>query len=393
MKIGVVGFGFRSRGVIYDSIKEIDPDLKITGIIDPDEKSVRARLSEQDRKEAVFYKTLDEMVRKAKPDALFIGTRCNLHTPYAIQAAKYDIPLFLEKPVAISMQQAIALEKAFEKSKCRVVVSFPLRVTPLCLFARESIEKGAVGEPVHIMSWNYVSYGAVYWEQEYRNYRITQGLFLQKGTHDLDYMMYLMDSPIVKVGAMATFMKVFGGKKPSGLVCSKCREAETCLESPANRKRNRSGYHEEDHPCVYSVDCGSLEKGTNEDASSAVVEFASGAHGVYTQVFFTRRDAHARGSTVSGYMGTVEFDWYKNQLNYVRHHKPFSDTVNTDPGLSHFGGDIELARDLVKLVKDSKFKSRTPISTGLASVYTCLAVKESYKKDKIVRVRQVGQVS
>jgi len=377
MRIGVVGLGRRISGVIYGPVREMQPDIHVTGVVDPDEKGARSRLSEQDRKEAVFYRTLDEMVRRAKPDALFIGTRCNLHTPYAIQAARFDIPLFLEKPVAISMQQALALEKAFEKSRCRVVVSFPLRVSPLCAFARDYVEKGAVGEPVHIMAWNYVPYGVVYWEQEYRNYKITQGLFLQKGTHDFDYMSYLMGSPIVRIGAMAVFMKVFGGRKPSGLVCSRCKETKTCLESPQNRKRNRSGYHENDHPCVYSVDCGSIEKGTNEDASSAVVEFASGAHGIYTQVFFTRRDAACRGATVSGYMGTLEFDWYRNQLNYTRHHRPFSDTVSTDPGLSHFGGDAELARDLVNLVKDSRAVSRTPIETGLASMYTCLAAKES----------------
>ncbi len=390
MKIGVVGLGRRSRGVIYGAIKEVEPDVHITGIVDPNEKGVRSRLSEEDSKEVVFYKTLDELVRKGKPEGLFIGTRCNLHTPYAVQAARYDIPLFLEKPVAVSMKQAIELEKAFERSRCRVVVSFPLRVSPLCAFTREKIENGDVGEPVHIMAWNYVPYGTGYWEQEYRNYRITRGLFLQKATHDLDYMSYLMGSPIVRVGAMATFQKVFGGKKPSGLVCSKCKESETCLESPENRKRNHSGGSYVDHPCLFSVDCGSVETGTNEDASSAVVEFASGVHGIYTQVFFSRRDAGARGSTVSGYLGTLKFDWYKNRLDYIRHHRPFSDTVSADAGLSHFGGDMELARDFVSLVKRGRGESRTPIRTGLASVYACLAAKESSLKGRFVKVRQVG---
>ena len=106
----------------------------------------------------------------------------------------------------------------------------------------------------------------------------------------------------------------------------KVQRAETCLESPQNRKRNRSGYHEADHPCVFSVDCGSVETGTNEDTSSALVNLLP-AHGVYTQVFFSRRDAGA-GSKVSGYLGTVNFDWYKNNLNYALYHKPFSDTVS-----------------------------------------------------------------
>ncbi len=389
MRIGVVGLGGRASGVIYGPIKDVASDIHVTGVVDPNEEKARSRLSEDDKKEAVFYSTLDEMVRRGKPDGLFIGTRCNLHTPYAVQAAKYDIPLFLEKPVAVSTKQALSLEKAFEKSRCKVVVSFPLRVSPLCAFARQKIECGGIGEPVHIMAWNYVVYGMVYWEQEYRNYSITQGLFLQKATHDFDYMSYLMGSPIVRIAAMATFRKVFGGNKPSGLVCSKCKETETCLESPQNRKRNRSGYHEGDHPCVFSADCGSVETGTNEDTSSALVEFASGAHGVYTQVFFTRRDAGARGSKVSGYLGTVNFDWYKNSLNYTRHHSPFSDTVSVDAGLSHFGGDRELALDFINLIKKGKGESRTPIRTGLASVYTCLAAKESYQKGRFVNVRQV----
>ena len=376
--------------MVYGPFREVEPDIKITGIVDPDKKGVRARLSESDNKEAVFYETLEELVRKAKPDALVIGTRCNAHAPYAVKAAKFDIPLYLEKPVAVSMKQANNLEDAFAKSKCKVVVSFPLRTSPLCAFAKDLIKNGAVGEPVHIMAWNYVPYGTVYWEEMYRDYKITGGLFLQKATHDFDYMSYLMDSPITRVGAMATFQKVFGGNKPSGLVCSKCGETDTCLESSFNRKRNNSGPHENDHHCVYSRDSGTRETGTNEDASSAVVEFASGAHGIYTQVFFSRRDAASRGSTVSGYLGTVEFDWYENSLRRIRHHQPFSDTVKAGSGLSHFGGDLELAYDFFNLAK-GKGKSRTPIWFGIQSVYACLAARESALKNRFIKVRQVRQ--
>jgi predicted dehydrogenase len=236
---------------------------------------------------------------------------------------------------------------------------------------------------------NYVPYATCYWEDGYRYFDITQGLFLQKATHDFDYMSYLMGEPIVRVSAMATRQHVFGGKKRAGLVCSKCREQDTCLESPQNRTRNGTTGYKEDHPCVYSIDCGTLETGTNEDCSSALVEFASGAHGVYTQVFFTRRDAATRGATVSGYMGTLSFDWYTSRMRYVRHHAPFSATEQAGEGASHFGGDIELGRDFIGLVK-GKAKSRTPIETGIQSVYACLAARESADKGRFVNVRQVG---
>lgn len=389
IRIGVVGYGQRIHDVINRVFRSIETDIRVVGVVDPDEAGVRSRLAECDRGDVVFYSDLGSLVRGGNLDALAIGTRCNLHTPYAIQAAEYDFPLYLEKPVATSFDQASQLEEAFRNSRCKVVVSFPLRVSPLAVLARNYVEGGAVGEPVHIAALNYVPYGTVYWEEGYRNYEITQGLFLQKATHDLDYMSYLVGSRIVRVAAMATKGHVFGGSKPAGLVCSRCDERLGCLESPENRKRNGSGGTSFDHPCVYSVDCGTVETGTNEDCSSALVEFESGAHGVYTQVFFTRRDAALRGATVSGYLGTVSFDWYANELKLVRHHAKFSATERATEGSSHFGGDEELAYDFLGLIQ-GRAESRTPIQAGIQSVYACLAARESADTGRFVEVRQVG---
>jgi predicted dehydrogenase len=387
-RLGVVGLGGRISEVINNCLREVAPDLRIVGIVDPDEPGARERLADCDKKDTVFYKTLEEMVEKANIDGIAIGTRCHLHTPFAIEAAKYDIPLYLEKPVAISMEQALELEKAFENSKCPVVVSFPLRVSPLCTMAREYIEAGKIGDPVHMAALNYVTYGTVYWEQEYRNFDITQGLFLQKATHDLDYMMYLMGRKIVRVAAAATKGKVFGGSKPPGLRCSNCDESGKCPESPVNRKRYNSELHSNDHQCVFSIACGTPDSGTNEDCSSIIVEFADGSHGIYSQIFFSRRNAAKRGSIISGYQGTLDFDWYTDELKYVRHHRAFSDLVKAGEGLSHFGGDIELAHDFIGIIKGTA-KSRTTIWDGLQSVYACLAAKESAETGSFVNVRQV----
>ena len=388
IRMGVVGHGGRISSVIKHCLRAVEPDVAVVGIVDPDEEGARARLDERDHADVVFYKNLDEMVRKAKLDALAVGTRCNLHAPSAIQAAKYDLPLYLEKPVATSMKQAVALERAFENSKCQAVVSFPLRVSPLCVLARQYIEQGAVGSPDHVLGVNYVPYGTTYFDAWYRDYSITQGLFLQKATHDFDYITCLMGASIVRVMAMATWGKIFGGTKKAGLVCSKCSEAETCLESPQNRKRHGAGGSQADHPCVFGKDIGSPPD-MNEDSSSALLEFASGAHGAYTQVFYSRRDSATRGATVSGHLGTLSFDWYTNDLKRVRHHEPFTDHVKAGAGMSHFGGDAELARDFINVIQ-GKGTSRTPIQTGVQSVYACLAARKSAVTGRAVTVRQVG---
>jgi predicted dehydrogenase len=389
IRIGVAGFGGRISGLINNCLRQVEPDIRVVGIVDPDEAGARERLADCDKENIIFYDSLDEMVAKAKLDGLAIGTRCNLHTPYAIEAAKYDIPLYLEKPVSISMEQATMLEKAFKNSKCQVVVSFPLRVSPLCTVTRQYIRENRIGDPIHIAAMNYVPYGTVYWEQEYRNYDITQGLFLQKATHDLDYIMYLMDKKIVKVAATATKGKVFGGNKSAELKCSNCDKINTCVESPANRKRFGYGPHTNDHKCVYSSACGTPATGTNEDCSSVIFEFEDGAHGIYTQVFFSRRDAARRGSVISGKSGTLDFDWYDNELRYTRHYSQFSDIIKAGKGMSHFGGDLELANDFIGIITGIG-KSRTTIQHGLQSVYTCLAAKESSESGKFVDVRQVS---
>ncbi len=401
IRLGVIGYGLRMQYFIGgsagmggntgtgSSMKTAMPDLKVCAVLDPDVAGAKARLHEEDR-DARFYTDFDEMMRKERLDAVAIGTRCHQHTPYAVKAAKYDVPLFLEKPVSISMEQAVELEHAFENSKCQVVVSFPLRFTTIQRKARQCIAERAVGEPQHIMAHNYVTYGMVYFEQEYRNYQITQGLFLQKATHDLDYMMDLMGSPVTRVAAMATRGHVFGGNKPSGLTCSKCGETETCPESPYRRKLSQI-HTDNDHLCPFSVDCGSPKTGMNEDSSSCVMEFSTGAHGVYTQVFYARKEAGMRGATVSGYEGTLSFDWYKEQLRLMPHFQAGGGVFNFPAGTNHFGGDLTLALHFKDVIA-GKAAPITSLANGLRSIYTCLAAKQSSERGTFVDVRQVGAV-
>lgn len=392
IQLGVIGYGSRIAHFVTHSLGALPDEFRIVGVVDPDEAGARKRMRDADRADAVFYPSVQEMARQARLDGWLIGTRCNTHADLAVEVSRYDLPLFLEKPVAVDMAQAQRLEEAFERSRCEVVVSFPLRVSPLCERARELIAQGAVGQPQHVHAVNYVPYGRVYWEDVgYRNYQVTRGLFLQKATHDFDYISHLMGSPIVRVAAMASYGRVFGGDKPVGLMCSGCDEQDTCMESPRNRSRYSpsSAALTRDHLCLFSTDCGTPETGTNEDCSSALLEFANGSHGVYSQVFFARHEAAARGATVSGYKGTVAFDWYEGVLRHVRHFSPFADTSRAGEKAAHFGGDVMLARNFLDVVRRGE-RSRTPIQAGLQSVYACLAAKASAQSGRFEAVRQLG---
>jgi len=362
IKLGIIGFGRRISGIVK-SLVALDPDCHVTGVVDPDATGARTRLPEADRTTARFYPSLSALIRRGQPDALLIGTRCNLHARYATAAAAAGLPLFLEKPIATSLRQARALEHAWRDAKGEVVVSFPLRVSHLCIEAKRRLDAGAVGRVEHLLGVNYVPYGKVYFEGWYRDYQITQGLFLQKATHDFDYLALLAGAPIVRVAAMMAQGRV---------------HRDSSLEPPGG-----------DPEAVYYPHIGTPETGMNEDASSALLEFANGAKGVYTQVFYTRNSAATRGATISGFKGTLRFDWYGNDLKVVPH-APDTPPEHYQPpaGQEHFGGDAELVANFSAVIR-GKARSASPLRAGLQSVHACLAAKRSAETGRFVNVQTV----
>jgi predicted dehydrogenase len=126
----------------------------------------------------------------------------------------------------------------------------------------------------------------------------------------------------------------------------------------------------------------------NEDSSSALLEFANGAKGVYTQVFFSKRGAK-RGAVISGVQGMVEFDFYSGEIRAVRHREPVNTVVTLDGKEAHFGGDALLAANFLAMVRDGAAPI-APISVALQSVYACLAAKESAERGQFVDVRQLA---
>ena len=361
MKLGVIGFGERLRHMVNDCMRVAAPDLAVVCAIDPDEEAVRGALPEKDAKAVRFVHSVEEMAESGV-DAIAVGTRCNLHAVYAIEVADTGLPLFLEKPIATTMEDAIELESAFEVSKSEVVVSFPLRASPLCARVKSLLEEGAIGIPQHVMAKNYVPYGDVYFNSWYRDFEVTRGLFLQKATHDFDYLSHCLRSPIVRVAAMKSCGRVYRDSNLSG-------------EMP-------------NEDCALYEKLGTPEGGMNEDSSSALIEFENGAQGLYTQVFYSKRGAGARGATFSGYQGTLEFDWFKNSAKLVHHYKPFEDQYNVACEMHHHGGDGVLAENFVKVVR-GEANSLSNIWAGLRSVYACLAAAESASSGEFCQVRQL----
>ncbi len=373
LKVGIIGYGGRVSHMAK-ALGQFGIPYRVTAIADPRAEELRA-LGDPFLEGTEFYPDADSLLSQAQLDGVMVGTRCFLHTDMASKVAAYELPLFLEKPVAITFEQVKRLDQAFRDYPAPTVISFPLRLSPLLQMVKEVIDAGTIGTVEQVIAFNDVPYGEHYFAKWYRNYDQVGGLFLQKATHDLDYINYLLGQRPQTLCAMKA-QRVYGGRedKPFDLKCVDCDEWETCPESPFNlyyqRFQGSTVDKDSSRLCLFS-------KGIrNEDISSVLIEYESGAQCSYTQNVFARFNAARRGARLYGYKGTIHFDWYENAIHVYKHQSPVTDTIRPTGDMSHFGGDRELCLDFLRAMRDGT-PSRSPMSAGILSALTCLWARES----------------
>ena len=373
-KLGVIGYGGRIRDMLKEFLRT--GEMTVTAVTDVDAAYARKNADENGVGEYAFYTDAKEMLEKETLDGVLIGTRCSLHTEYACLVASFGIPMFLEKPVATTREDEARLKSILYHSD-KTVVSFPLRVTDIVLRVKEIVRSGRIGKLSQVQAVNNVPYGRVYFHGWYRDESETGGLFLQKSTHDFDYINSMLDGARpVSVSAVASKV-IFTGDEPGGQLCESCPKADSCPEGPeALRKLNidPTGYG-----CCFATDTG------NHDSGSALVTYDTGIHVVYTQNFVARNRAAKRGARFIGYDGTVEFDFPTAKITVYEHHTGKVEVIDMSGDFGqHFGGDRRLAEAFLRVLRGEK--SPSTLAEGILSVSMCLAARESAEAHRFVDV-------
>lgn len=386
LSIGVIGCGLRVRAMlplILQNARGIP--ARLAAVCDVKEKETlidELKKIDIDCTNTRFYTDAEEMLSRERLDGVMIGTRCSLHTKYAVQVLEKGIPLFLEKPVATNQADWELLKKAYEDGDSEVVVSFPLRITAMVQEVKKMVEQLEIGPIQHVAAFNYPTYGGDYYHNWYRDEKETGGLFLQKATHDLDYINHILDLRPVELCAM-TSKQVMKGDKPAGLKCEDCPEKLTCPEGP-QQTLSRGDYIHGDY-CCYAEDTG------NEDSGTVIVRYETGMHVVYTQNFFVRNPhAGKRGAILAGEGGTLEFDWNTSEIIVRKHYTPGEIRYKVETTGNHGGGDKKLAENFIGVMLGTE-KSKTPLEQGLLSAYMCLKAKESACKHCFVPLDYYGK--
>lgn len=99
-------------------------EVKLVGIIEPDQ-ALAARYRERFKLDPnLFYNSLEELLAKTNVQAVAAFTGTYDHRRVVEMCAPHGIHVMMEKPLAINMKEARAIEKAAQKGKIQVIVNY-----------------------------------------------------------------------------------------------------------------------------------------------------------------------------------------------------------------------------------------------------------------------------
>ncbi|WP_331768335.1 Gfo/Idh/MocA family oxidoreductase [Embleya sp. NBC_00896] len=136
-------------------------------------------------------------------DGVFVLTPDRTHEQIGLDFLAAGIPVFLDKPMAITTEGCDRLLAAAQEHRTPLYVGHNMRHMPVVVAIRELITSGAIGEVKAVWCRHFVGNGGDwYFKDWHADRRNTTGLLLQKGAHDLDVIHWLAGGYTRRVNAM-----------------------------------------------------------------------------------------------------------------------------------------------------------------------------------------------
>ena len=151
LRIGIIGTGgiSRAHANMYAQFPE---EAKVVAGADIVPGKAQAFIKEMNLAEAQAFESAQEMLEKVKLDAVSICTYAASHAECAILALEHGLPVLLEKPMCVTLQEAKAIADAEKKSGKFVTVGFQPRYDPNLRQVKEIIESGKLGKVYYIQT-------------------------------------------------------------------------------------------------------------------------------------------------------------------------------------------------------------------------------------------------
>ena len=121
-------------------------DAELVGIVDPN-ADLRAKYEQQFHLEhALFYPTLDALLAQQHPQALLVYTSIGEHRRIIEQAAAHHLDVMVEKPLTLSLADALAIRRTAREHKIHVLVNYETTWYPSNQALHKLLQEGRLGD-------------------------------------------------------------------------------------------------------------------------------------------------------------------------------------------------------------------------------------------------------
>src|SRR5437667_28945 len=121
-------------------------DLQIVGVAEANRQLAAQFAKRYGLEPSLFYPDLEEMLKATHPQAVLAYTNTYNHRRVVEICARYGVPVMMEKPLAVSLEDAHAIEKAAREGKIQVLVNYETTWYRSNQAAYDLAHENAIGE-------------------------------------------------------------------------------------------------------------------------------------------------------------------------------------------------------------------------------------------------------
>jgi len=122
------------------------PEIEIVGVVEPDASLRSAAASRYGFDPSQMFADLDDMIAKVHPQAVLVYTNTYDHRRVVEVCARHGVHVMMEKPLAVSLEDALSMQKAAYAGKIHVLVNYETSWYRSNHAAYDLVHDGSLGE-------------------------------------------------------------------------------------------------------------------------------------------------------------------------------------------------------------------------------------------------------
>lgn len=266
LKAILIGAG--GRGKLYTDIMGAYPDkFKVVGVAEPLKERREYIKNKHNIDNAYCKESWEDLLALDKfADVALICSMDRLHCAHAVAALKQGYDLLLEKPVAATAQDCAIILKTAKECGRKVLVCHTMRYNPFWRTLKALIKEGKVGQIMsveHIEAVGQLLYTHAFVRGNFNNSETSSFMLLQKCSHDLDMLGWLMDEDCKRIhsfGGLTHFRRENAPVGSPERCIDGCPVSDTCVHNAMKI------YYDDKRNHWVRADAAKVPSGTETDA-------------------------------------------------------------------------------------------------------------------------------